>query len=697
MPTEQGAASCGPADGGVLLSPLATPRAERARNDFGGSHDLGFRLFVWAVSLSGLALLLLAAASLDVGQLLSLEPAFWALCALLLAAEVRPLFTAGARDSNGLSVSTAFVFALMLRYGLPVAILVQALAVVIGDVSRGKAPWRTAFNVGQFTVSWAAASVVMQRSGLDADLGTPTDLAASDLLAALAAGLTYFAVNQVLVTCAVSLKTGLRWWPLLRDDLVYEAVTNGALLALAPLVVLAVEEGPAFLPLLLPPLLAVYSVASIALEREQQALTDMLTGLPNRKMLTERTSEALGGHDDVALLLFDLDRFKDVNDTLGHHVGDQLLEVVAARLSGASRDGDTVARLGGDEFAVLLPSTDRVVAEQTARRLLDEMCAPLVLGGLLVDVGASVGVAVAPKDGTDLDALLQHADVAMYLAKDAGGGVESYDASRDRNTTQRLVMLGELRRAVAGDELEVHYQPKADLRTGRVYGVEALVRWRHPERGLVGPDDFIPLAESSGLIQAVTAHVLDAAVAQVARWAELGLDLNVAVNVSVRDLAGGQLTAHVASALDRHRVPASALLLEVTEGSLFAESHRAAATLRRLDVLGVTLSLDDFGTGYSSLGHLRRLPVREIKVDRIFVQRMGTDPQDHAIVRSVVDLARGLGMRVVAEGVEDQDTWDALRAMGCDSAQGWLLSRALPACVLTPWLLARTRHSGLAS
>ena len=679
-------------------SPLATPRAEQARNDYVGSHDRAFRLVVWAVGLSGLAVLVLAGAALDLGALLRLEPAFWVVCALLLAAELRPLFTAGARDSNGLSVSTAFVFALLLRYGLPVAVLVQALAVVISDVARGKAPWRTAFNVGQYVLSWAAAGLVMDLAGIEAGVAAPTDLVAGDLLAALAAGLTYFAVNQSLVTCVVALKSGLRWWPLLRDDLVYEAVTNGALLALAPLIVLAVEEGTAFLPLLLPPLLAVYGVAHIALEREQQALTDTLTGLPNRKMLSERTREALGGHDDIALLLFDLDRFKEVNDTLGHHVGDQLLEVVAARLSGASRDGDTVARLGGDEFAVLLPSTDRAVAEQTARRLLDEICAPLRLGGLLVDVGASVGVAVAPEDGTDLDVLLQHADVAMYLAKDAGGGVESYDARRDRNTTGRLVMLGELRRAVPGGELEVHYQPKADLQTGQVDGVEALVRWRHPTRGLVPPDDFIPLAESSGLIEAVTAHVLDAAVAQVAAWTALGLDLTVAVNVSVRDLSGGRLTTDVASALARHRVPASALVLEVTEGSLFAESHRAGATLRALDVLGVTLSLDDFGTGYSSLGHLRRLPVREIKVDRTFVQRMASDPRDRAIVRSVVDLAGGLGMRVVAEGVEDQCTWDALREMGCSSAQGWHLSRAQPAYVLTPWLQARSKsRSELAS
>ncbi|MCW2614154.1 MAG: GGDEF-domain containing protein [Frankiales bacterium] len=672
-----------------MVAPALAPRGDAGLDVFRGRRDLPFRAYATAISVAGTVVLALAVLRLDVGEVLGLEPAFWATCAMLVAAELRPLFTAGARDSNGLVLSTAFVFALMLRYGLPVAVLVQALAVVLSDLSRRKAPWRTCFNVGQYTLSWAAAAAVMGWAGSSGSVSEPADLLAADLGAAVLGALTYFVVNQSLVTAVLALKSARGWWPMLRADLSYEAVTNGALLALSPLIVLAVEEGSAFLPLLLPPLVAVYGVASVALEREQQALTDGLTGLPNRKMLTERTSEALVEQEVVALLLFDLDRFKEVNDTLGHHVGDQLLEVVAARLAAASRPEDTVARLGGDEFAVLLPGTDRVLAEGTARRLLDEICAPLVLEGLLVDVGASVGVAVAPGDGTALDVLLQHADVAMYLAKETGGGVESYDASRDQNTTGRLVMLGELRRAIAGGELEVHYQPKADLQTGVVDGVEALVRWRHPERGLVPPDEFVPLTESSGMIELLTAHVLEEAVAQAARWNAQGLRLSVAVNVSVRDLAGGQLIGHVASALARHRVPASCLVLEVTEGSLFAESHRAAATLRQLDVLGVTLSLDDFGTGYSSLGHLRRLPVREIKVDRSFVQRMCTDRRDRAIVRSVIDLAAGLGMRVVAEGVDDQQTWDALRAMGCRSAQGWHLSRAQPAHVLTPWLLDR--------
>ena len=671
-------------------------RAERSRNEFRGRRDLAFRVYVALVAAAGLVLVGVASASLDLETYRRIEPAFWVACLMLLAAELRPLFTAGAHDSNGHVLSTTFVFAILLRYGLDAALVVQALAVVVSDVSRGKAPWRVAFNVGQYCLSWAAASFVMHAVGLRPDAAELFDLIAGDLLAAVAGGLAYFVVNQALVTTAVSLKSARSVTILLKDELAYEAVTDGALLALAPLVVLALEEGVLFLPLLLPPLIAVYKVASIALEREHQALTDALTGLPNRKCFTQRAAEAIREHDVSALLLFDLNHFKEVNDTLGHHVGDQLLQVVAARLADASRDADTVARLGGDEFAVLLPGMGRDEAGETARRLLDALSAPLELEGLLVNVWASVGVAISPADGTDLDVLLQHADVAMYVAKDNGGGVELYDPGKDRNSTGRLVMLSELRRAISGGELEVHYQPKADLRTGTVDGVEALVRWRHAERGLIPPDEFIPLAERSGLIENLTLYVVDDAIAQLALWRQQGLRLKVAINISVRDLAGGRLTTTVASALATHDVPASCLQLEMTEGSLFSESHRAATTLRHLDVLGVTLSLDDFGTGYSSLEHLRRLPVQEIKIDRSFVARMVTDPRDCAIVRSVIDLASGLGMCVVAEGVEDRQTWELLREMGCDTAQGWFLSAAEPAQLLTPWLLARQSASARA-
>ena len=674
-----------------MASPVQlTPHAD-TRNDFSGRRDALFRCYVSAVVVAGAVLLALQVQALDASALVHLKPAFWALCGLLLLAELRPMFTAGARDANGLVLSTTFVFALLLRFGLPVAVLMQALATVVADIARRKAPWRTAFNVGQFTISWSAAAAVMQLAGHSASVTSPLDMTGADLIAAGLGGISYFVVNQLLVTVAVSLKTGRPLWRLIQEDLAYESASNGALLALSPLVALVVERGPAFLPLLIPPLVAVYRVASIAIDREKQAQTDSLTGLPNRNVLSSRTVGSLeeSGDAPTALLLVDLDRFKEVNDTLGHHAGDRFLQVIARRLASAVRPTDTVVRLGGDEFALLLPGTDAAGAEDTARRLLESVCAPIVLEGLQVDVAASIGIAVAPDHGTDLDALLQHADVAMYLAKEQGLGVEVYDASRDRNTTSRLVMLGELRRALAEGELEVHFQPKAELRSGRVTGVEALVRWRHPERGLVPPDDFVPLAESSGLIEVLTRHVLDTAIAQVGRWREQGLELKVAVNVSVRDLAGTALVESVMASLSRYGVPAGCLLLEVTEGSLFAESHRAATTLRRLDELGVALALDDFGTGWSSLGHLRRLPVQELKIDRSFVLRMSHDVRDAAIVRSVVDLGVGLGMRVVAEGVEDDATWQLLLEMGCDEAQGWLLSRAEPADVLTPWLVAR--------
>ena len=671
-------------------------RSDAVRNTFTAPRELPFRLYVTLVALGGAVVLVLSCLALDWSAVLAMEAAFWAVCALLVGAELRPLFTAGARDPNGHVLTTAFVFALLLRYGLPTAVLVQALATTASDLTRGKAPWRIAFNVGQYALSWSAASLATGLLGSHAQ-AVPADLVEADLLAAGLGGLTYFAVNQVLVGAALALKTGQRLWPLLREDIAYEGVTNGALLALGPLIVLALEEGPVFLPLLLPPLFVVYKVGAIALERERQAMTDTLTGLANRKRLAERTAEALsvGERPASALLLFDLDRFKEVNDTLGHHVGDQLLEVVGARLTAAVRPGDTVARLGGDEFAVLLPATGADDADDAARRLLHELSAVIRLEGLLVDVRASVGVAVAPEHGTALDELLQHADVAMYLAKERGGGVEHYDAARDRNSPARLVMVAELREALTRGELEVHYQPQAHLRTGNVDAVEALVRWRHPQRGLVPPDEFVPLAESSGLIEQVTARVLDAALAQVAAWRAEGLHLAVAVNVSVRDLAAGLLVDDVTRALARHAVPPDALQLELTEGSLFSESHAAAAALRSLDALGVRLSLDDFGTGWSSLGRLRRLPVREIKVDRSFVQRMCSDGRDRAIVRSIVDLAGGLGMRVVAEGVEDRATWDLLRELGCDAAQGWLLSPAQPAAVLTPWLHARQAGSAV--
>jgi diguanylate cyclase (GGDEF)-like protein len=679
---------------------VGTAQGVDPRNVFGGSRTAAFRVFVLAILAAGLSVLVLLVGRLDWRSFGHPAPALWVVFLLVLVGELRPLFTAGATDENGLLVTNAFLFAVLLRYGVEVTVLLQAVVTTIVDVSRRKALWRAVFNVSQYTLAWSAAGGLVALLGTRGTLATPNGLHAADLAGALAGGLAYFVINQLLVSRAVSLKVDAPWIALVRRDLAYESVTNGALLALSPLIAVAMERGVAFVPLLLPPLYAVYQVAAVALAREAEAHCDVLTGMPNRKLLVERTEQALReqGEGRVALALFDLDRFKEVNDTLGHHVGDQLLKVVAARLTAAAREGDLVARLGGDEFAMLLPGVrDLPAARETARRMVEVISEPIVLEGMFVEIGASVGVAVSPDHGTGLDTLLQRADVAMYVAKGAGGGVEVYDLARDRNSTSRLALIGELRRAIMGDELVLHYQPKVDLADGRVVGLEALVRWQHPERGLLGPDEFIPMAERSEIIQPLTSWVLDQALAQLARWRSQGLALGMAVNVSARDLCGDDLAARVAALLVSHDLTPGLLQLEVTEGSLLSDPPRALATLVELQELGVPLSLDDFGTGYSSVGHLRQFPVAEIKIDRTFVKDIDTAERDFAIVRGIIDLAVGLGIRVVAEGVETEQVWDRLVELGCHRAQGWFLHRAAPAEEMTPWLLAHAEGVAVAA
>ncbi len=639
-------------------------------------------------AVAGVGALLLAGALVRLFPALgSLEPAFWLVTGLVLLTELRPLRAPGGRDGVPLTLSSAFVLAVLLRYGLPAALVVQAAGTALSELVRRRPAAEAALALGQHALAWGAAGLVMHLAGARAGAGDPLDLTGPDLSAAAAGALTAALVARVLAARVAAWRTGTPVLRVLRRHAGYQVLTSVALLALSPLVCLAVGRGAAFVPLLLPPLLAVYAVASVALDREQRALSDALTGLPNRPMFQQRAAAALR-EGEAALVLFDLDRFKEVNDTLGHHVGDRLLQVVADRLALAVRSCDTIARLGGDEFALVLPGVpDAESARATAERLRLAVCEPIVLEGLLLDVGASAGVAVSPTHGSDVETLLQHADVAMYLAKESGT-VEVYDPARDRNSPSRLSMLGELRRAVELGELELHYQPAVALSDSAVAGVEALVRWRHPERGLVLPDEFVPLAERSGLIQSLTAWVIDAALAQLATWQAEGFRFRMSVNVSVKDLCGDALAGQVERGLQRYGIAAEQLQLEVTEGSLLADPVRAASTLARLAELGVGLSLDDFGTGYSSLSHLRRLPVREIKVDRSFVRSMD-DRRDLAVVRSVVDLGRGLGMSVVAEGVEDALAFHRLAAMGCDVAQGWFVSHALPADELTIWLHRR--------
>jgi diguanylate cyclase (GGDEF)-like protein len=426
---------------------------------------------------------------------------------------------------------------------------------------------------------------------------------------------------------------------------------------------------------------------------EHQALHDALTDLPNRTLFHDRVGQALASarreHLPVAVMIMDLDRFKEVNDTLGHASGDELLKQAGVRLRAALRESDTVARLGGDEFGVLLPKVvDSAAAVSVARKLRKALEEPFTIHGLSLQIEASVGIALYPEHGDDVHSMLQRADVAMYVAKEHPAGCEIYAKERDEYSPDRLTLLTELRRAIDHGELVLHYQPKAELRGGTVSGVEALVRWSHPTRGLVPPDEFIPLAQKTGVIVPLTHFVLNEAVRQARTWQLEGLHLCVGVNLSARNLLDVHLPDTVGELLTRWEVPPSLLELEITESTILADPIRAMHILSRLSGMGVRLAIDDFGTGYSSLSYLKRLPVDALKIDKSFIQGMEENENDAVIVKSTIDLGRNLGLRVVAEGVETAEAWRQLVVLGCDVAQGYYLSRPVPAAELVAWVRA---------
>ncbi|MEV0002097.1 EAL domain-containing protein [Micromonospora sp. NPDC050980] len=842
------------------------------------------------------------------GRLTELPVAFWTMAALAVACDARPFVPPGRRQTSALFPSTCFTFAILLGWGLGPAVAVQAVAVAVSGWRLGYTAWRTGFNAAQYACALAAAYAVGRLGA--GELFGGDRLHWTDVAALGGATVAWFVVNYGLVNSAIRLRFGGRWWPSIRLGLAYELLSTGSLLLLAPVLVAAARASAALIPLVLVPLFAVYRMARLSAEREQLADVDPLTGLPNRKALLTEVAEqvhlhaerAARGESDahLALLLLDLDRFKHVNDALGHAVGDRLLVEVSARLIDVVDDGELVARLGGDEFAIVVPRLAGIgEARERADRVVAALAEPVPLDGLPLDVGGSIGVALYPEHGEDFATLMRHADVAMYDAKHRNDTVAVYAPESDHNSAERLSLLADLRRVLesphrasggepagvrggdgaalapglpaagpacderrghderpardggpggvrpgagpvrwrlrrrrervearpdddlieriltgadpirrraarggapagpagsgsgdavraagtghvsqpvpadpavsagavpatssgrtdstvsagsavsagavpaapagrgapavpgetvpvteatpaggaaggaeaagrpdgepagragvrdpedpAGDpgEITMYYQPQIAIATGEVVGVEALLRWRHPRRGMVDPGELIQVAEQSAVMRLLTRRVVDDVVEQVAKWSAAGLTLRAALNVSVRDLHTGEIADQIADRLTRYGVPPQRLQVEITEGALMADPRRVLASITQLHRIGVGIALDDFGTGYSSLQHLRRLPLSEVKVDRSFVLGMADDPDDAAIVRSMIELAGALGLRVVAEGVEDERTWRLLHAARCDVAQGWFHARPMPAEKLIAWL-----------
>lgn len=424
---------------------------------------------------------------------------------------------------------------------------------------------------------------------------------------------------------------------------------------------------------------------------EYQALHDTLTGLPNRALLADRLEHAIletaREMTPLGLIIMDLDHFKEINDTLGHHCGDAVLQEVAQRVKGVLRKSDTVARLGGDEYSVVLPGAGGMDATDIAEKILHTLGQPFELDGQSYHVGGSLGIALLPEHGTDLETLMKHADVAMYAAKRGKTGFAIYDPSKDFNNLQHLTLMNDLRSAISQNQLLLHYQPKVHMQTGQIKSVEALVRWQHPQYGLMYPDEFIPMAEQSGMIKPLILWVMKKSLAQYDEWQKMGMDIAVAVNLSARNLQDKGFPEEMGRLLQAyHHTQLSHLRLEITETAIMNDPTRATEVLKILGAMGVGLSIDDFGTSYSSLIDLKQLPVVELKIDKSFVIKMSHDEDSAMIVRSTIDLAHNLKMQVVAEGIEDHQTYEMLAKLGCDEGQGYFICRPIPPDKLQRWL-----------
>ena len=621
----------------------------------------------------------------EAGTFAGLPRAYWLMAVLAVVVDARPYVVADRRASSVILPSICFTFAIALAWGFGPALAVQLVAVTVAGARMRQSTRRTLHLALQHAVAIGAAAAVAALVSLR--IGPRPDW--DDALLTVAAAAAWIVARYGLAAAVARVSSYRRRWRARRRGV--EVLATAALLLLGPVVLATAQVGLAFVPLVLLALHAVHRMVRSAGESERAARVDALTGLPNRRALQASVAEKAARGRQRALLLLDLDRFRTVNDALGHRVGDRLLVEVARRLADVVPAHDLVVRLGGDEFAVLANRVDGAPeARRIAYHLAEALNRPFALDGLPVDVSASIGIALQGEPGGDCATLLREAEAAMYDAKQRGDQVAVYGPDAAHHSPDRLALLADLRRALREDApddgIVLFYQPQIAIATGEVVGVEALLRWQHPERGLVGPEELIRVAEPTPVMRLLTLRVLHDVVAQLAAWRDNGRPLRAAVNVSARDLHAGGIADRVEELLHEYAVPADLLQLEITESALMADPHRVLNTITRLDRMGVAISLDDFGTGYSSLQHLRRLPLAEVKIDRSFVLGMATDRGDAAIVRSVTDLAEALGLRAVAEGVEDERTWRLLAAAGCHAAQGWFHARPMPPDDLATWL-----------
>jgi diguanylate cyclase (GGDEF)-like protein len=610
----------------------------------------------------------------------------------VIVGELRPVpVPRGGDVADMITISTTFVLALAIVGPVSLALLAQGVAVLIDDAISRRSPLKIAFNVAQYILTVMAAHTAYALvAGVPVFGGYSVFDPVSNygvgylpLVGALSAALVFLLTNQLLVSTVVAIDSEQRIGTVFAQDLRFQAMTAGVLAVLAPVAALIIQTQPLMLPMLIAPVAAVHNSARLAVAMGRQARHDALTGLANRELFRERSVRALEESQRtstaLAIMMIDLDHFKEINDTLGHQVGDELICEVAHRLEDARPEGATVARLGGDEFAVLLPDIpDLSVAEDVATYLLSVLGKSFSVGGVRLVVQASLGIALAPDHGDDVHALMRRSDIALYEAQRERARFCAYSQDgEDTHTPQRLTTLTDLRSAVEDDQLFLVYQPKIDVASGEVHGVEALVRWNHPTRGIQYPDTFIPLAENTGLIAPITFFVVEQALRQVRSWQEGGLDLSVAVNLSVRHLTDMSLPDRVAVALERWGVAPSRLIIEVTESSIMTDPKRAAVVLQQLRRIGVDVAIDDYGTGHASLNYLKQFDIDELKIDRSFIMNLDVNSSDAIIVASTVELGHNLGLRIVAEGVEDGDTLEWLSGLGCDMAQGYHIGRPM--------------------